>query len=615
MTTFRRMRKEEFRKLARRTDVCNYCLAGQSIRKKLGKLLKSAKGKSGYSMSVWNVSRSSGLILQCMLNSPGSVPQNIKLQAAEYIQQLVEIDLHTEEFRRQNAIYAEKTQDPGDSLVITLDYKEKGRFRRKATAISTSRGNTVAWGFAFFPKQTVTVQNLSLSGITSILTYRKTSDGKIFIATFSDEKKHFEIDRSTTSTNFEHVPKVSNKLPLTPNEKAIIGDDAEKKELKMEEKIKEWQEVLRELELDEEDAAEGRKKRLLVKKIRDLKENIAKAEARLLILTQGSTVSAQLEGLHLSSSGSRKRPAEGELPNNDVKMSASPGRDRDVCKVDFLIPNGASMIGLRKSMFELAHEYTAHEPLNISYHTEENAAIKAGTSLRVMVHFPSYDLAAKMLATARKLLERQYRSAPPPLDFEVRRSTENLGPQVFADRYRLQPSSPNRTIWNDVIEPAPSDTTAEGTSRLTVEEIKTQTPMDPKMFGEGGAKAEWAHIKEWSKDNCTHQEGADPSNRLILDPIHHQMYDARRRRNVCGVTFFMDESDCNTREQTTLHVLYANADAACLSRSLHNATFKSTNHYTVQIQHPEPQELHRYLNARHNRNIRENENFKRYLPN
>ena len=126
MTTFRRMRKEEFRKLARRTDVCNYCLAGQSIRKKLGKLLKSAKGKSGYSMSVWNVSRSSGLILQCMLNSPGSVPQNIKLQAAEYIQQLVEIDLHTEEFRRQNAIYAEKTQDPGDSLVITLDYKEKG---------------------------------------------------------------------------------------------------------------------------------------------------------------------------------------------------------------------------------------------------------------------------------------------------------------------------------------------------------------------------------------------------------------------------------------------------------------------------------------------------------
>ena len=126
MTTFRRMRKEEFRKLARRTDVCNYCLAGQSIRKKLGKLLKSAKGKSGYSMSVWNVSRSSGLILQCMLNSSGSVPQNIKLQAAEYIQQLVEIDLHTEEFRRQNAIYAEKTQDPGDSLVITLDYKEKG---------------------------------------------------------------------------------------------------------------------------------------------------------------------------------------------------------------------------------------------------------------------------------------------------------------------------------------------------------------------------------------------------------------------------------------------------------------------------------------------------------
>ena len=135
------------------------------------------------------------------------------------------------------------------------------------------------------------------------------------------------------------------------------------------------------------------------------------------------------------------------------------------------------------------------------------------------------------------------------------------------------------------------------------------------MFREGAAKAEWAHIKEWSKDNCTHQEGADPSNRLILDPIHHQMYDARGGGNVCGVTFFMDDSDHNTREQTTLHILYANADAACQSRSLHNATFKSTNHYTVQIQHPEPQELHKYLNPRHNRNIRENENFNSYLPN
>ena len=84
-----------------------------------------------------------------MLNSSGSVPQNIKLQAAEYIQQLVEIDLHTEEFRRQNAIYAEKTQDPGDSLVITLDYKEKGtlpQVPQEGNSHSTSRGNTVAWG-------------------------------------------------------------------------------------------------------------------------------------------------------------------------------------------------------------------------------------------------------------------------------------------------------------------------------------------------------------------------------------------------------------------------------------------------------------------------------------
>ena len=74
------------------------------------------------------------------------------------------------------------------------------------------------------------------------------------------------------------------------------------------------------------------------------------------------------------------------------------------------------------------------------------------------------------------------------------------------------------------------------------------------------------------------------------------MYDARGGGNVCGVTFFMDDSDHNTREQTTtLHVLYANANAAGYSGSLRNATFKSTNHYTVQIQHPEPQDFFKGL--------------------
>ena len=342
-----------------------------------------------------------------------------------------------------------------------------------------------------------------------------------------------------------------------------------------------------------------------------VKENIADARARLDTLTQGSTVSAQLKGLHLSSPGSRKRFAEGELPNNDVKMSASPGRDRVGWKVDFLIPNGASMIGLRKSMFRLAESHLATEPLDISYQTEQNEAITKSTSMRVMLHFTDRAEASRMLVDTRNMLERSYR-ADLPLNFEVRSSSKKLGSQVFASRYE-QPLS--RASWNDVIEPEPSDTTAEGTSRLTIEEIEKETPINPKMFGEGVARAEWAHIKEWSKDNCTHQEGADPSNRLILDPIHHQMYDARGGGDVCGVTFFMDDSDHNTREQTTLHILYANANAAYFSGSLRNATYKSTNHYTVQIQHPEPQELHGYLNARHNRNISENENFKRYLPN
>ena len=390
----------------------------------------------------------------------------------------------------------------------------------------------------------------------------------------------------------------------------LVQAVAEKEKSVLKQEIKEWQGELEKIAFKEGDHA-GISDEKQEYRMNQCKENIADARARLVTLTQGSTVSAQLEGLHLSSPGSRKRFAEGELPNNDVKMSASPGRDRDGWKIDFLIPNGASMIGLRKSMFRLAESHLATEPLDISYQTKQNEAITKSTSMRVMLHFTDRAEASRMLVDTRNMLERSYR-ADLPLNFEVRSSSKKLGSQVFASRYE-QPLS--RASWNDVIEPEPSDTTAEGTSRLTIEEIEKETPINPKMFGEGVARAEWAHIKEWSKDNCTHQEGADPSNRLILDPIHHQMYDARGGGNVCGVTFFMDDSDHNTREQTTLHVLYANANAAYFSGSLRNATYKSTNHYTVQIQHPEPQELHGYLNARHNRNISENENFSSYLPN
>ena len=50
--TYRRMRPDQYRKLACQTDVCNCCLAGQGIRKKLTKLIKGVERKGGYSSVV-----------------------------------------------------------------------------------------------------------------------------------------------------------------------------------------------------------------------------------------------------------------------------------------------------------------------------------------------------------------------------------------------------------------------------------------------------------------------------------------------------------------------------------------------------------------------------------
>ena len=89
---------------------------------------------------------------------------------------------------------------------------------------------------------------------------------------------------------------------------------AEKEKSVLKQEIKEWQGELREAELDEEEAAEGRGKRLLVKKIRDLKENIAKAEAALKKLRSGEDVATKLAAVR-----GGKVPAE-EKENEYMKL-------------------------------------------------------------------------------------------------------------------------------------------------------------------------------------------------------------------------------------------------------------------------------------------------------
>ena len=355
-STYRRMRGKEYRHLARRTDVCSYCLCGQTIRKKLSKLLSSVERQSGYSLTVWNAARASALTLQLMVSSKGGLPASARPAAMSFINQLVEVHYHVEEFKRQNAVYSENTADPGDSLIITLDYKEKGtlpqvpqessshyyqqgkysclgivmHFKlhdetrrqyidlllphtnqdaavtylclrklwemplirknmkpihiwcdsgthfRNATVISellahpnvksvnffpgrhgkshcdkhfgsisnaiqsTSRTEVVQTitdvknilqqldnttpEFLFFKVQSVVVRNLSIPAITSISTYRKETNGKLFIATSSDAMEQYELSSTKSEHTLEHSPKISSNLPLTKDEKTVIGD-------------------------------------------------------------------------------------------------------------------------------------------------------------------------------------------------------------------------------------------------------------------------------------------------------------------------------------------------------------------------------------------------------
>ena len=121
-SVYRSLRGVEFQKLRRRTDVCNYCLTGKNLRNKLASLTSSV-----FTTCIWDAGRRNGWGLWSLLMQQKSLPTHAKPNATKYIKGIIEVDSHIEEVREQCQVYREHTSDPGDHVIMTLDYKEKGK--------------------------------------------------------------------------------------------------------------------------------------------------------------------------------------------------------------------------------------------------------------------------------------------------------------------------------------------------------------------------------------------------------------------------------------------------------------------------------------------------------
>ena len=121
-TQYRSLRGVEFQQLRRRTDVCNYCLTGKSLRNKLARLTSSV-----FTTCIWDAGRRNGWGLWSLLHQRDSLPPRDKPEAEKYIKGIIEIDSHIDEAREQCQVYREHTSNPGDHIIMTLDYKEKGK--------------------------------------------------------------------------------------------------------------------------------------------------------------------------------------------------------------------------------------------------------------------------------------------------------------------------------------------------------------------------------------------------------------------------------------------------------------------------------------------------------
>lgn len=127
-STYRRHRPTEFKKASKRTDVCDICCEGNKTRQRLGEFV--AKNKKHLTSAHWKAS-THPVYLLAHLQEP-SIPKSVREALRPMLEELAEVEHHKDEARKQRKEYKKhKDSPPPNTIVVTLDFKEKGRLPMK----------------------------------------------------------------------------------------------------------------------------------------------------------------------------------------------------------------------------------------------------------------------------------------------------------------------------------------------------------------------------------------------------------------------------------------------------------------------------------------------------
>ena len=233
-------------------------------------------------------------------------------------------------------------------------------------------------------------------------------------------------------------------------------------------------------------------------------------------------------------------------------------------------------------------------------YTRKNGVITSVSSLEGHIYYETKDNARQM----ETLLMQECRKLSLIRMTDVMETQHHCTRRLSAMLYSAA-DPPDRADWQLVSVPdTDTDDTDTYTSRLTAQEIKEETPLADTVFALDsiGDKAEWAHIKE--RSDCSAAEVDDPSNRLILTPGFHALYDGRTCDNAPRLSFvYLGDDAPQGKSEITLHVVFAtHVLAADLSRKLKNPVFCGDRTYTCTLTHPDPPGFVAFLNERHNAN-------------
>ncbi|KAJ9435684.1 hypothetical protein DIPPA_61256 [Diplonema papillatum] len=220
-TTYRRMRNPKFQHLSRRTDVCDICDAGETVKSQMRRYIDA--NRQHLTSAHWYNANNPMFLTACLYEK--MIPERVRKCMSGFLHQLMEVQHHTTSAERQRSAYrAHYTSPPAGTVVVTVDFKQKGRLpmlKQEPGKLFYSQGAFSLLGFGLHWTEDVVVRRHHVD----VLLRTHNQDSMVFVRAYELVKNRLPQDRKVifwmdSGRHFRSVLSVS-RLLLDPDTQSI----------------------------------------------------------------------------------------------------------------------------------------------------------------------------------------------------------------------------------------------------------------------------------------------------------------------------------------------------------------------------------------------------------